>query len=285
VPTTTGRRIARAGAILVASILAAEFALRAAALVAGERIDRLRPDATLLADADIAVYGDSTPFGLGASTSFPVELARLTGLKVVNRSRPGINSSQTYLILRDDLERYAPRIVLVMTGVNDVWNLADVDAQLLGPLGFWRQHLPELRLVRMARIWWSAGRGASAFEIVKPEAHAWGRREQTARRLPSEGARRITRTNLEKIAALASAKGAQLLFVGYQAAGWNGSATRVDALLTEHYGDRFIELASLFVGDGRSLLQPDGFHPTDDGQRRIAERLQSELVKRGLIAG
>jgi len=285
VPTITGQRIARAGAIVVASFLAAELALRAAALVAGERIDRLRPDASLLADADVAVYGDSTPFGLGAATSFPTELARLTGLKVVNRSRPGINSSQTYLILRDDLERYAPRIVLVMTGVNDVWNLADVDAELLGPLGFWRQHLPELRLVRMARIWWTAGRGASAFETVKPEAHAWGRRDETARQLPSDGARRITRANLEKIVALTRAKGAKLLFLGYQAGGWNGSATRVDGLLAEHYADRFIELASLFAGDGGSLLQADGFHPTDEGQRRIAERIEGELVKRGLIAG
>jgi lysophospholipase L1-like esterase len=285
VPTIIGRRIARAGALVVASFLAAELALRAAALVAGERIDRLRPDASLLADADIAVYGDSTPFGLGAATSFPTELARLTGLKVVNRSRPGINSSQTYLILRDDLERYAPRIVLVMTGVNDVWNLADVDAQLLGPLGFWRQHLPELRLVRMARIWWTAGRGASAFETVKPEAHAWGRRDETARQLPSDGARRITRANLEKIVVLTRAKGAKLLFLGYQAGGWNGSATRVDGLLAEHYADRFIDLASLFAGDGGSLLQADGFHPTDEGQRRIAERIESELVKRGLIAG
>ncbi|HYC21593.1 MAG TPA: GDSL-type esterase/lipase family protein [Candidatus Bathyarchaeia archaeon] len=284
-PTITGQRIARAGAIVVASFLAAELALRAAALVAGERIDRLRPDASLLADADVAVYGDSTPFGLGAATSFPTELARLTGLKVVNRSRPGINSSQTYLILRDDLERYAPRIVLVMTGVNDVWNLADVDAELLGPLGFWRQHLPELRLVRMARIWWTAGRGASAFETVKPEAHAWGRRDETARQLPSDGARRITRANLEKIVALTRAKGAKLLFLGYQAGGWNGSATRVDGLLAEHYADRFIELASLFAGDGGSLLQADGFHPTDEGQRRIAERIEGELVKRGLIAG
>jgi len=285
VPTITGRRIARAGAIVVASFLAAELALRAAALVAGERIDRLRPDASLLADADVAVYGDSTPFGLGAATSFPTELARLTGLKVVNRSRPGINSSQTYLILRDDLERYTPRIVLVMTGVNDVWNLADVDAELLGPLGFWRQHLPELRLVRMARIWWTAGRGASAFETVKPEAHAWGRRDETARRLPSDRARRITRANLEKIVGLTRAKGATLLFLGYQAGGWNGSATRVDALLAEHYAGRFIELASLFAGDGGSLLQVDGFHPTDEGQRRIAERIEGELVKRGLIAG
>ena len=284
-PTITGQRIARAGAIVVASFLAAELALRAAALVAGERIDRLRPDASLLADADVAVYGDSTPFGLGAATSFPTELARLTGLKVVNRSRPGINSSQTYLILRDDLERYAPRIVLVMTGVNDVWNLADVDAELLGPLGFWRQHLPDLRLVRMARIWWTAGRGASAFETVKPEAHAWGRRDETARQLPSDGARRITRANLEKIVALTRAKGAKLLFLGYQAGGWNGSATRVDGLLAEHYADRFIELASLFAGDGGSLLQADGFHPTDEGQRRIAERIEGELVKRGLIAG
>src|SRR5262249_43448947 len=112
VPLTL-KALGKAAAIAAASVLTIELALRAAATVAGERVERRRDDAALLANADVAVYGDSTPFGLGANTTFAAELALLTDLKVVNRSRPGINSSQTYLVLRDDLEHYSPRIVLV----------------------------------------------------------------------------------------------------------------------------------------------------------------------------
>lgn len=282
------RRVGRAALLVVAALLAAlvaaELGLRAAALVAGERLERLRDDPALLEGADVAVYGDSTPFGWGASTSFPAELARATGLTVVNRSRPGVNSAQTWLVLRDDLERWSPRVIVIMTGVNDAWNLADVDPDLLGPLGAWRRWLPEPRLWRLARIWFTAGPGASAFDIVKPGSGDWSRREDTARRLDADAVARITSRSFARMAAAGRATGATVLFLGYQAEGWNGSAEVVERVLERDHGESFVEMRSLFAGDGASMILPDNFHPTDEGQRRIAGRLLDALAARGLIA-
>ena len=279
------RAVAVAAAVAVATLVAAELALRAAALVAGERIERLRDDPALVADADVAVYGDSTPFGLGANTSFPAELARATGLRVVNRSRPALNSSQTLLVMRDDLERFRPRLVVVMTGVNDVWNRADLDPDLLPPEEARWRRLPELRLLRLARIWLRAGPGASAFESVEPDRRGWREREPApARRFDADAIAATTGVVLARIVELARAKGIDLLFLGYQAPGWNGSADAVDELLARDHGDRTVALRPLFEGEGAKMILPDAFHPTDEGHRRISERLRDELETRGLPA-
>jgi lysophospholipase L1-like esterase len=302
VPARTTRRLLRAGALVLVTLAAVELALRAAALVVGERTEHLRPDPRLLENADVAVYGDSTPFGFGANTSFPAELARRTGLVVVNRSRPAINSAQTFLIMRDDLARYSPRIILVMTGVNDAWNLADVDHELLGRFGGWRQSVPELRLWRLVRIWLTTGPGASAFETVEPDSRGWRRREEIARALDPGRMGEITRRSLARIAELAVAHGAEVIFVGYPTPGWRGSATRVNEILAREYPGRWVETRSLLVGEGGggvgrgdgdragsqgggagALILPDAFHPTDAGHVLIAERIAGELVRRGLV--
>ena len=277
------RRIARIAAVALVTLVVAELALRGAAWVAGDRIARLRDDPGLLQDADVAVYGDSTPFGLGASTSFPRELAVATGEKVVNRSQPGINSSQTAAILKEDLERYRPRVIVVEAGVNDAWNLADVDPDLLGPLGAWRRYLPEPRLWRLARIWLTAGPGASAYDTMKPGRGDWRRRFETEEQLGPENVAKITRRSFDRMIAAATASGATILFLGYQAPGWHGSADAVSALLAREYPDRFIDLRSLFAGREAELILPDAIHPTDKGHRVIAERLRDELARRGLL--
>ena len=282
-PRSLPRRIARIAAVALVTLLVAELALRSAAWVAGDRIARLRDDPALLQDADVAVYGDSTPFGLGASTSFPRELAIATGEKVVNRSQPGINSSQTAVILREDLTRYRPRVIVVEAGVNDAWNLADVDPDLLGPLGAWRRYLPEPRLWRLARIWLTTGPGATAYDTMKPGRGDWKRRFETEAQLGPEEVAKITRRSFDRMIAAASANGAEILFLGYQAPGWHGSADAVSALLSREYPDRFIDLRSLFAGREAELILPDAIHPTDAGHRVIAERLRDELARRGLL--
>jgi lysophospholipase L1-like esterase len=279
------RWLAVAALGLALALVATEIALHVAARVAGDRVERLRDDPALVDGADLAVYGDSTPFGYGASTSFPAELARATGVRVVNRSRPAINSTQTAAIVEEDLARFTPRSIVVMAGVNDVWNLAGVEPELLGPLGTWRSWLPEPRLWRLARIWLTAGPGASTYDLAEPERGSWSRRSATAQALSRDDFDRITRRSLDRIVEAARARGVEVLFLGYQAPGWNGAGDAVGELLAREHAGRFLELRSLFAPTGSRLLLDDAFHPTDEGHRRIAERLRAELARRGWIGG
>jgi len=279
----TPRRLVRAVLLVAASIVAMELALDAAALVAGERLERGRDAAALLASADVAVYGDSTPYGYHAGTSFPAEFARSTGLRVVNRSRPALNSTQVADMMERELRDGAPRLLVVMAGVNDAWNLADVAPDLLGPLGAWRRWIPEPRLLRLFRIWTKAGSADEPTDGPKPRRGDWSRREETGRVLGREGVARITRRSIDRILALARRHGAEVLFVGYQAPGWNGSADAVGEILTAEHPDRFVETRSVFAGRDAELIQDDAFHPTDEGQRLIAARLRDAVAQRGLL--
>ncbi|MFM8411504.1 MAG: SGNH/GDSL hydrolase family protein [Alphaproteobacteria bacterium] len=276
-------RVARAAALVLASLVAMELALDLAGLVAGERLEQGRDAAVLLATADVAVYGDSTPYGYHAGTSFPAELARSTGLRVVNRSRPALNSTQVADLMERELRDGSPPVLVVMAGVNDAWNLADVDPDLLGPLGAWRRWLPEPRLLRLFRIWTKAGSADEPVEGPKPRRGDWSRREETDRVLWREGVARITRRSIERILAVARRDGAEVVFVGYQAPGWNGSADAVGELLAAEQPDRFVEMRSAFAGRDGDLLLDDAFHPNDEGQRLIARRLRDALGRRGLL--
>ena len=277
------RGLCRGLLLLAASLVAMELALHLAAQLAGERLESGRDDATLLATADLAVYGDSTPYGYHATTSFPAELAYATGLSVANRSRPALNSTQIAALMERELRDGSPRILVVMAGVNDAWNLADVDPDLLGPLGAWRRWLPEPRLWRMVRIWSKAGSADEPIDGPRPRRGDWSRRAETDRVLGREGVARITRRSIDRILALARRHGAEVLFVGYQAPGWNGSAEAVGELLAAEQSGRFVEVRSGFAGREAELIQADAFHPTDEGQRIIAARVRDALALRGLL--
>lgn len=72
-------------------------------------------------DAPVLALGDSITFGTGATadTSYPAELARLTGWAVVNAGVPGDTSAQALQRLPALLEEHSPRLVLVSIGGND----------------------------------------------------------------------------------------------------------------------------------------------------------------------
>lgn len=84
---------------------------------------------------NILCIGDSFTYGWGVDTrdSYPRQLEeRLNNsdlgviFKVFNLGVPGSNSSQHLMYLEDILERYKkPDLVILLTGTNDSWNLAD----------------------------------------------------------------------------------------------------------------------------------------------------------------
>jgi len=125
------RRWTRRALLLLFAVVFAgatlEGALRLVARVVAARRDAL---ATATNPA-LVVYGDSTPYGLGNALHLSDLLARAVGVPVGDRSWPGLNSTQVAHLLHDDLARTSPRVLVVMAGVNDAWNLEDVSGAAL----------------------------------------------------------------------------------------------------------------------------------------------------------
>lgn len=85
-------------------------------------------------DFNILCIGDSFTYGLGAPSeeSYPKQLERILNkaypqrrIKVINLGVPGYNSSQCFKILKEKFDFYNPKIVLVMSGMNNCWNFID----------------------------------------------------------------------------------------------------------------------------------------------------------------
>lgn len=114
------------------------------------KLPPLAPDAVVLA------FGDSLTFGTGANEdeSYPAQLERIIGRRVVRAGVPGEVSAQALARLPAALDEHAPRLLLLCIGGND----------FLRRLGNQQAERNVREMVRLAR-----GRGVAVMLIGTPE--------------------------------------------------------------------------------------------------------------------
>jgi len=99
-----------------------QLALLAVVLVLGAGCgDSRRKLERLPADAVVLAFGDSLTYGTGAQEqeSYPVQLEKMIGRRVVRAGIPGEVTAQALERLPAALEEHAPRLLLLCIGGND----------------------------------------------------------------------------------------------------------------------------------------------------------------------
>jgi hypothetical protein len=307
-------------------LLVVEVALQGAAAVVSRVA--LRGGAVAAAAGDkfrIFCIGDSNTYGAGVprDQSYPAQLEKVLNaaageerFEVVNLGVPGSNSAQVLGRLPKYLQAYKPHLLIVLTGVNDYWNpaeVADAGEQTLGErLNRLLLHLRTYRLAVLVIDYfrWGAAGGvtdatlkttqlrkgatkkatadATIHELKVGEETLTFRNPERAVLLDDAQHQQLLRKNLRDIIELARSSGVPLVLPTYIAA--LGHYATANEVILEHRDDAVVTqlLVNDLVARTPSLAQeknkwfPD-LHPKGPVYAAYALSLCDALVKRGVV--
>ena len=155
-----GRRIARGAGVALAVVLAGlvllELSLQLASRFVGDRSGAWSAGAT----RRVLCVGDSHTYGalVRRDESFPAQLQRLLEQRepgvwsILNLGVPGMSSTQVRNRLPVWLSRYQPDVVVAWSGVNDSWNVSEVDDARGGVALALEQMALRSRVYRLLRV-------------------------------------------------------------------------------------------------------------------------------------
>ena len=286
-------------ALLLVAIV--EVTLSVLAWVAEGQFRRSIRPVDLRGETTVVCIGDSFTYGMGAPEghSYPDYLQRRFDadrpgeVRVVNLGRGGSNSSQAVIALETFLARGEDAghiIVLALTGLNNVWNLADASFWDLDPdqiPATIRNHKPFLQFRTHQLLAVLAHR----FDEKPDSVEQWKRRDDAFyRRRSGEKIGAIDTGNSEerdfartwfeidflRLLEICRARGIELVAMTYP--------TDEGDLRDDHYslarvhGLPFIDLADVWESGGRAdFAVEDGFHFNANGYEHVADVIYKRL--------
>lgn len=243
--------------------------------------------------ARVLCVGDSNTFGVrvAAERSYPGQLEALLNAgaarrryQVVNRGVPGKNTAQILADLEAEIAEVEPRVLLVLAGINNSWNVA---AAQRGHEARWYDHLRLVKLARIALNDLRAGERAASGAAAEPEIAAIERADRERGRAERPA---ITRDDLVAIAELARGLGVVPVLQTYAGhhphmepfnAAAREAAAATGALLIDHDA-RF----GHYIGEyGYGALFFEDSHPAEAGYELFARDVVRALSAAGLIEG
>jgi lysophospholipase L1-like esterase len=311
---------------VLVGLLVVEVALRVASSVV-TRV-ALRGGGAAASDGDkfrIFCIGDSNTYGAGVprDQSYPAQLEKVLNaaageerFDVVNLGVPGSNSAQALHRLPKYLRAYKPHLVIVLAGVNDYWNPAEVDDQGERTFGErLNRLLLHLRTYRLAVLvidyfrWGAAGgitdatlkttqlrkdaakkatADATIHELKVGDETVTFRNPRRALLLDDAQHQELLRKNLDGIIEVARASGVPLVLPTYIAD--LGHYSTANAVILERRDDAAVtqlQLRDLLartpsLAEAKEKFFPD-LHPKGPVYSAYALSLCDELVKRKLV--
>jgi lysophospholipase L1-like esterase len=248
---------------------------------------------------NIVCIGDSFTYGLQVdrADTYPKQLERLLnqangpgGVNVYNLGIPGTNSSQHLksfegLINRDQ----HVGVLIILTGANDKWNLADSNIERVSPhkdLWQWIKtsasvFISDFRLYKMLKLIVLNTRGFSPHTDIDPFQQVLQKEKSDERVL-----RELLKYNLDKIITLAHANGIEVILLNYPRGGVYGGD--IEKMVSNRYNVPFVDIRHVFAVNLKACTVSDLFlydlsHPNKRGNQLMAEAIYKTIIDLGIF--
>lgn len=243
----------------------------------------------------VVCLGDSFTYGWGVETvyTYPKQLEKMLNngnlnkrFKVFNLAVPGSNSSQHLKYLEEILNKYRkPDLIILLTGANDSWNLADSniyrfinkDKEKSNLVIKLKIFLSNFRIYKMPKIILLNLKGRPPESTVDP-FKLIPRYEN----IDEVVLKKLLEYNLTQIATLAKSNNVKLILQNYPRGDLYGDNITQEVAL--HFDLPFVDNFSVFEKklkelDFKDLFLYDNSHPNATGYRIIAEGIYNVICR------